>query len=325
MATSSQDLVAQLIEHIPADRFRHRIHALEGGGNSSAKDGDLLHQAPAVFRSQPCARKTWSRSTFPLSYMPSNILKSSPAMKIPFARPPQLAARRVRRRPASKSHFAALIPACHSPAPSGVTQSRATRAERLCERVLGDQALWVDYGPGISRASYRRASPMRFTIRTTLPARDRSSAITSSFPGPTKDAILERINFLASSIRAAIGRPAPPSPVRHRVAEAFRRAVDGMTRCRQRTIGGCFSSWRSIDPRSRSCTRVHSPLFWRQPTLRTSWPRKCRCTVPSGRADRRCHSGLAVGRLGLGATRYTFLDALRGTGCEPARSRARHG
>ena len=232
MNPSSQDLVSQLIElsnQVGADTEYTR----SGGGNSSAKIGDTLLIKPSGV---PLATLR-ADDLVPLD-IPTLLNALEHPAELPDGVDPvrtagQLAQRGAfERRPSVEIFFHALIPDplvlhLHPLTANAITCN--TRGEQLCEQILGDQALWVDYtDPGIPLARLIDERRRAFTATHNAPP----PAITLLgnhgiiVSGPTKDAILERINFLTSSIRAAIdeaGHAFSGSP--SRVAESFRQAM----------------------------------------------------------------------------------------------------
>ncbi len=232
MTASSQDLVSQLIElsnQIGSDTEYTR----SGGGNSSAKNGDTLLIKPSGVPLATLREEDLVPLDIPTLLHAFEHPEELPSDKDPVRAAAQLAQRGAfERRPSVEILFHALIPDplvihLHPLTANAITCN--TRGEELCKQILGDQALWVDYtDPGIplARLIDERRRAFTATHNTPPPAITLLGNHGIIVSGPTKDAILERIDFLTSSIRAAIeeaGTAFSGSP--SRVAEAFRRAV----------------------------------------------------------------------------------------------------
>ena len=232
MTTSSQDLVSQLIElsnQIGSDTEYTR----SGGGNSSAKDSDTLLIKPSGVPLATLREEDLVPLDIPTLLYAFQHPEELPSDEDPVLAAAQLAQRGAfERRPSVEILFHALIPDplvihLHPLTANAITCN--TRGEELCKQILGDQALWVDYtDPGIPLARLIDERRRTFTASHNAPP----PAITLLgnhgiiVSGPTKDAILERIDFLTSSIRAAIDEAETAfSGSPSRVAEAFRRAV----------------------------------------------------------------------------------------------------
>lgn len=230
MTASSQDLVSQLIElsnQIGSDTEYTR----SGGGNSSAKNDNTLLIKPSGV---PLATLR-EEDLVPLD-IPTLLRAFEHPEELPSDEDPVRAAAQrgvFERRPSVEILFHALIPDplvihLHPLTANAITCN--TRGEELCKQILGDQALWVDYtDPGIplARLIDERRRAFTATHSTPPPAITLLGNHGIIVSGQTKDAILERIDFLTSSIRAAIdeaGTALSGSP--SRVAESFRRAVD---------------------------------------------------------------------------------------------------
>ena len=233
MTASSHNLVAHLIElsnQIGADTEYTR----SGGGNSSAKIGDTLLIKPSGVPLATLREEDLVPLDIPTLLHAFHHPEELPSNEDPVRAAAQLAQRGAfERRPSVELLFHALIPDplvihLHPLTANAITCN--TRGEELCERILGDQALWVDYtDPGIPLARLIDERRRAFTAAHNTPP----PAITLLgnhgiiVSGPTKDAIVERIAFLTSSIRAAIDEAETAfSGSPSRVAEAFRRAVD---------------------------------------------------------------------------------------------------
>ena len=233
MPTSSEDLVSQLIElsnQIGSDTEYTR----SGGGNSSAKTGDTLLIKPSGVPLATLREEDLVPLDIPTLLHAFEHPEELPTGEDPVRAAAQLAQRGAfERRPSVEILFHALIPDplvihLHPLTANAITCN--TRGEELCEQILGDQALWVDYtDPGIplARLIDDRRRAFTATHGTPPPAITLLGNHGIIVSGPTKDAILERIDFLTSSIRAAIDEAETAfSGSPSRVAEAFRRAVE---------------------------------------------------------------------------------------------------
>ena len=230
MTTSSQDLVSQLIElsnQIGSDTEYTR----SGGGNSSAKTGDTLLIKPSGVPLATLREEDLVPLDIPTLLHAFEHPEELPSNEDPVRAAAQLAQRGAfERRPSVEILFHALIPDplvihLHPLTANAITCN--TRGEELCEQILGDQALWVDYtDPGIPLARLIDERRRAFTTTHNTPdilnpcgdRRGRHRLLRFAIPG-------------GGSL-----------PSRGRRAEC--RAVN------RGTISGCFSSWRSVDPRS---------------------------------------------------------------------------
>ena len=213
MTASSHNLVAHLIElsnQIGADTEYTR----SGGGNSSAKIGDTLLIKPSGVPLATLREEDLVPLDIPTLLHAFHHPEKLPSNEDPVRAAAQLAQRGAfERRPSVELLFHALIPDplvihLHPLTANAITCN--TRGEELCERILGDQALWVDYtDPGIPLARLIDERRRAFTAAHNAPP----PAITLLgnhgiiVSGPTKDAIIERIAFLTSSIRRAVDAP----------------------------------------------------------------------------------------------------------------------
>ena len=163
MTTSSEDLIPQLIElsnQIGSDTEYTR----SGGGNSSAKTGDTLLIKPSGVPLATLREEDLVPLDIPTLLHAFEHPEELPTGEDPVRAAAQLAQRGAfERRPSVEILFHALIPDplvihLHPLTANAITCN--TRGEELCEQILGDQALWVDYtDPGIPRAPHRRPSP----------------------------------------------------------------------------------------------------------------------------------------------------------------------
>ncbi len=243
-----------------------------------------------------------------------------PAMKIPACAAAQLSHSAASAgAPASKPCFTRLFQTrlsftCTSGTANAITCNTRRDQGRSC-----DQALRVDYTDPVVFPRVLSTSAFTTTLSHAPRSRPRNHGIIVQ---PDSDAFSERINFPDPRSARQSTRPVRLPPVRH-PGGGSHRAVDAPSVALSTDYHGCFSSWRSVDPRSDR-VRGSFPLFWRQPTLRT------RCVAAPCPARRApivaVIPGLAVA---VGSTNEASDNALhtpgriaRGT---DAKSRARHG
>ena len=232
MIASSQDLISQLIElsnQIGSDTEYTR----SGGGNSSTKNGDTLLIKPSGVPLATLREEDLVPLDIPTLLHAFEHPEELPSDEDPVRAAAQLAQRGAfERRPSVEILFHALIPDplvihLHPLTANAITCN--TRGEELCKQILGEQALWVDYtDPGIplARLIDERRRAFAATHNTPPPAITLLGNHGIIVSGPTKDAILERIAFLTSSIRAAIDEAETAfSGSPSRVADAVCRAA----------------------------------------------------------------------------------------------------
>ena len=163
MTASSHNLVAHLIElsnQIGADTEYTR----SGGGNSSAKIGDTLLIKPSGVPLATLREEDLVPLDIPTLLHAFHHPEELSSNEDPVRAAARLAQRGAfERRPSVELLFHALIPDplvihLHPLTANAITCN--TRGEELCERILGDQALWVDYtDPGIPLARLIDESP----------------------------------------------------------------------------------------------------------------------------------------------------------------------
>lgn len=204
-----------------------------GGGNSSAKVGDTLLIKPSGV---PLATLR-EEDLVPLD-IPTLLHALAHPEELPEGVDPVRAAAKLaqrgafERRPSVEILFHALIPdplVLHLHPLTANALTCNTDGEKLSHQILGDQALWVDYtDPGIALA--RLIDQRRRAFRDAHGAPPPAITLLGNHgiivAGDSEESILERIDFLTSSVRRAINEAgASLSDSSSRIAASFCRAL----------------------------------------------------------------------------------------------------